>query len=568
MQDTLSEQYLNRWKSLKAERESYVTHWREISDYVQPRRGLFLEAPSTRRNSAGRKRNENIINSTPTFSSRVLRAGMSAGVTPSARPWFGLTTPDPDLAEFGSVRSWLHIVEERIRHALKLSNLYNCLQHTYGDLGDFGTAGLHIDEDVETLLRGYVYPIGSYCIANDDRLAVDTVYRETGMTVRQLVKKFGLERCSNSVKDAYRNKRFDEYFDVVHAIQPNEGYEQGKLGPVGMRFKSCWLESNATGVDQRTLHEGGYEELPGMFPRWEVNGEDVYGSSPGMVALGDAKALQLLEKRKLQGVDKIISPPMRGPSSLQHQKASILPGVVTYVDAVHQGQTFAPAMEIPPAAVQIVGLEIKEHEQRIKQAYFADLWLLLSTHEGQMTATEVAQRQEEKLLQLGPVMERLEDELLDPMIERVFGILLRRGYLPPPPEELQGMELKVEYTSIMAQAQKLVGTTSIERLTQFTVNLATAAGPSVLDKLNLDEVVDEYGAALSIKPDLIRSDEEVAQMRAERAQAQQQAAAAEQAAAVTQSAKTLSETDTQGQNGLTDLLNATLGQAGSTALVN
>ena len=292
-----------------------------------------------------------------------------------------------------------------------------------------------------------------------------------------------------------------------------------------------------------------------MAPRWAVTGEDAYGSSPGMDALGDTKALQLLERRKAQAVDKIVNPPMRAPSSLLNGRASLLPGDVTYVDVVQGGQQFAPVLEVPPLAVQVLGQEIARHEGRINAAFYADLWLMLSDAGGQMTAREVAERHEEKMLQLGPVLERLQDELLDPLIDRAFALLGRTGQLPLAPEELQGQDLRVEYVSVLAQAQKLLGTASVERLASFAGNLA-AAKPEVLDKLNADRLLEEYAAMLGTKPDLLLTSEEVEAKRARRAQAAAMQQQQQAALATVQGARTLAQTDMAGDSALTRLLGA------------
>lgn len=543
---------LKRWQSMKDDRQSWFDHWRELMEYVKPRRGRFLAVTSTKTSDGGKK-NDKIINGTAGMAARVLASGMMAGITSPARPWFRLTAPDPELADYGSVRSWMHVVEERIREAFARSNLYNCLHQFYEDLATPGTACLHVEEDQEDLVRGYVFPIGQYCLANDARLRVNTVYRQTGLTVQQLVEKFGEAKCSQQVKDLYARKELDQWVDVLHVLEPNRDYEPGRLGPKGKPWRSCWLEASGPDSGPQYLGEGGYEEFPAMVARWEVNGEDVYGSSPGMMALGDVKALQLYEKHKARAVENIINPPMTGPSSMQNQRVSMLPGTFTYSDAMSPAQQFRPSLEVRPEAVNVVELSIREHEQRIKQAFYADLWLALMEQDGQMTAREVAERHEEKMLQLGPVMERLQDELLDPLIDRVFGILHRGGHIPPPPQELQGVQLRVEYISIMAAAQKLLGTTAVERLASFVGNVA-AVQPEILDKLDTDKVVDEYAGMLGTKPDLLRTDEAVQALRAERAKARQQAAAQEQAAQAVQGAQTLSKTDMQGDTALNRLL--------------
>lgn len=556
-------EYVKRFEALKTERSSWDEHWRDLSNHILPRRSRFFSSDK----NSGKKKNQYIINDTATRAARVLSSGMMAGVTSPARPWFRLTTPDPELAEHGPVRAWLHFVEERIREAFLKSNIYNGFHTVYEDIGTFGTAAMLVEDDTEDALRAYVFPVGSYCLANSERLRVDTIYRETGMPVRSVVRKFGLAKCSTRVQQLFREGQLDTWIDVCHVIEPRADTDRNEgRGALDMPWGSYWMEvagDDTTGF----LRESGYQEFPVLAPRWAATGEDTYGAGPGMQVLGDARALQLLEKRKAQAVDKIVSPPMRAPTSLANRKVSLMPGETTYVDAIGTGQVFAPAFEVQPVAITVLEASIREHERRINSGYFADLWLMLSEADStQKTAREVAERHEEKMLQLGPVMERITDELLDPVIERAFSMLLRNGKLPPPPEELQGMDTRVEYISIMAQAQKLLGTSSIERLAGFVGNLA-AANPAVLDKVNFDQMVDEYGGSLGIKPDLIRSDEEVAQIRAERAKQQAAAAQMEQAAQAVQGAKVLSETDMQGDSALNRLVSNIGGVAASAAKV-
>lgn len=551
---TQRQRYLKRLSVLKEQRQSWLTHWRDLSEQIKPRRGRFLSQASSR-SQDGAKKSDKIINNAPTKAAITLDAGLMAGITSPARPWFRLGLPDQQAEDSSSVRDWLHRVEEGMRQVFARSNIYNCLHQFYGDLGIFGTAVLHVEEDVEDGIRGYVFPAGQYCLANDERMRIDTIYRETAMTVAQLVKRFGLEKCSRTTRDMHKAGDLDTWVDVVHVISPREEYEPGKLGPIGKPFKSCWLELNAPDVpgSDGLLGESGYDEFPAMCARWEVNGEDVYGSSPGMTALGDCRSLQLYEKRKAELVDKLSKPPMTGPSSMQNQRVSLLPGDITYSDGLNPSQMFRAAIEINPAGIQAVEESCREHEQRIRQAFFADLWLALMESGGSMTAREVAERHEEKMLQLGPVMERLQDELLDPLIDRVFDIGMRNGWFPPPPEELSGMPLRVEYISIMAAAQKLLGTSAVERLVGFVGSMASV-NPQVLDKIDSDKVIDEYALMLGVKPDLVRTEAQVGAIRKAKEQAQAQAAAQEQAALAVQGAKTLSETPMDGDTALNRIL--------------
>ena len=268
--------------------------------------------------------------------------------------------------------------------------------------------------------------------------------------------------------------------------------------------------------------------------------------------------MQLEQRRKAQAIDKLVNPPMTAPSSLRNQRASLLPGDVTYVDIAQGQQGFAPAYQINPRINELM-MDIQENQGRIRRAFFEDLFLMIANDtRSNITAREIQERHEEKLLMLGPVLERLNDELLDPLIDRTFNIMMKFEMIPPPPKELQGMDLSVEYISVMAQAMKMVGISSIERTMQFAGQLAQAK-PEVLDKINFDQAIDEYGAMLGAPPSLILDDETVAKIRADRAQAQQAQQQSMQmmqmAQQGAQTAKTLSETEVTSDNALNQMIN-------------
>lgn len=556
------------------ERASFVQHWRDISDHVLPRRSRFSITDANR----GDKRNQKIIDSTATLAARTLRSGMMSGVTSPARPWFRLTTPDPDLAEFGAVKSWLHLVQQGMTTSYLRSNLYNILPVMYGDLGVFGTAPVSIEEDFSgDVIHTKSFPIGSYMIAKDDKGKVNTFFREFRMTVAQIVESFGKrdlktgaylwDNMSIHIKNQYDQGNYQTWIDVSHIIMPNKDYDPRKPNSKFKKFLSYYYESgtNYSIVGQEKdmyLRESGYDYFPILCPRWETTGEDVYGTScPGMEALGDIKQLQHGEKRIMEAVDKMIRPPMKAPSALKGQTASILPGDITYVDEIG-GASFSPAYQVQ---FRIQEMEQKQDQirNRIQRVFFEDLFLMLAQSDRrQITAREIEERHEEKLLALGPVLEQLNQDFLDPLTDIAFDIHVRQGLIPPPPPELEGMDLKIEYISIMAQAQKMLGVSGVERFTGFVGQMASF-DPSVLDKIKADQIADVYGDMLSIPPSIIRTDEEVQALRNERAQAQQKQ---EQMAAIQQAtvaAKNLGQTPIEDDNAL----GAILQQANSGSLV-
>jgi len=555
---------------LENERSTFKSQWRELNDYVLPRRARFFVSDSNK----GDRRNLKIIDSTATLSARTLRSGMMGGITSPARPWFRLTIPDADMSESGPVKEWLHEITTRMTTVFLRSNLYNVLPIIYGDIGIFGTAALFHEEDFDNVMRFYSFPIGSYMIANNDKLQVDVFIRDFRMTVRQIVNKFGVSaenptkvdwtNISSKVKSLWDSNNPEAWIDLCHVVAPNDEWDPNKLESKYKKYVSVYYEKGYSGnasqgsylsgpEPHKFLSEKGYDYFPVLCPRWEVTGEDVYGTDcPGMTAIGDVKQLQTGEKRALQAVEKMINPPMIGPESLRNKKASVLPGDITYLDVREGMQGFRSAHDIN---FNLGALEEKQQQvrQRISRSFFEDLFLMLAnTDRRQITAREIDERHEEKMLALGPVLEQLNQDLLDPLIENTFNIMAEQGLLPDAPEEIRGNKLKVEYISVMAQAQKLVGLGGIERFTNYVGGIAQV-DPGVLDKVITDQLVDVYGDLTSIPPGIVRSDDDTEELRAQRAQAQAQAQQQEAMAQAAETAKTMSETSTEGENALTEV---------------
>jgi hypothetical protein len=338
-------------------------------------------------------------------------------------------------------------------------------------------------------------------------------------TRRQLVEKFGLENCSNQVQFAYKNNdNLEAWVEVIHAVEPNADYDPRKAHSKYKKFSSCYIERGAE--DGKILSEAGYNTFPIMATRWNVTGEDVYGTSPTMKVLGVIKALQIREKRTDQAIEKLINPPVNAPVSLKNSALSVLPGGVNFVDGLGQN-TVQATYQLNPAMMTPLAESIQKAEARINKALFVDLFLMIANDDRSgLTATEILERKEEKMLMLGPVLERQNDELLDPLIDRTFDLMAELNVLPPPPPELHGQKLNIEYISVLAQARKLQNVTAIQQTAQFVQSIAPSQ-PEVMDKFDFDAAVEAFADAVGIPPILVRDDQETAKIRAQRAQAQQ-----------------------------------------------
>jgi hypothetical protein len=549
---TLRENCGKRWAVLKKERDSWLSTWREISDFLLPRRGRFLAG----KGKNGAEKNGRIINSRGTLALRTFKSGMMSGATSPARPWFKLGVADHALMESAPVKLWLDEVRRRMLAVFSASNVYGALHQAYEEVGAFGTLCIIIEEDFEDVVRATTLTAGEYAIAENERGQVDTLYREAPFTVRKLIERFGKERCSIAVNQAWTQQRFDDVINIIHAIEPNPDMIEGRAGAKGMPFRSVYYDP-ADEDPNRVLSFKGYREFPALVARWDLTGPEVYGRSPGMDALPDVRQLQQMEKRKAQGVDKMVNPPMQGPAALRNEMVSLLPGAVTYVSDTDPKGGLRPVYEVNPRIGEL-SAEIEKVERRIDETFFADLFLMLDRLEGVQPRNtfEIAERKEEKMLVLGPAHERLQGELYGPLIDRAYAIMERAGLIPEAPPELEGQNIEVEYISVLAQAQKSVGITGIERTAAFVGNLA-GSRPDVLDKFDADQAVDEYAEIMGVSPKIIVPDEQVDRIRAARLDEKQRAEQMQATMAGVQAAKLLSETPVgAGENALQRVIGA------------
>lgn len=535
---TTQERHAARWASLKTERSSWDSHWKEISTHLLPRSGRFLVSDTNK----GDKRHNNILDSTGSEALDVLAAGMMAGMTSPARPWFRLATPDADLNKSPAVKLWLSQCTRLMLDVFAKSNTYRALHTAYTELGSFGTASNIMMPDFKTVIHSYPLTTGEFCIAQNWKGEPDTLYREFQKPVGNLVSEFGIENVSMLARQLWNKNQLDAKITVIHAIEPRQDRDSRKRDGLNMPWSSVYFEPSEK---TKVLRESGYKQFPALAARWATAGGDVYGHSPGMNALGDIKQLQHQQLRKAQAIDFKSNPPLQVPSSLKNRDIDRLPGGITYVDQTSTNSAVRSMFEVNLDLNHMLA-DIQDVRTRIRAAFKADLFLMLANSTNTtMTATEVAERHEEKLLMLGPVVERLHSELLDPLIEITFSQMVEAGIVPPPPPELEGMDLKVEFVSMLAQAQRAIATNGIDR---YVGNLGQVASfkPDVLDKFNADEWADGYGDMLGVDPQFIVSNDKVALIRADRAkaaQAQQQAAMAEQMAGAAQKLGTV-QTDT------------------------
>jgi len=548
---------------LEGERSSWINHWQQLAKFILPRNQKFNYSDSNK----GNRLDTSIVDNTATIAHRTLRAGLAASICSPTRKWRTTKTNDLELNKQKEVKIWLEHVDQVVDEALLKSNFYQTAHQHLGDMGLYGTSAFSIMEDEETDFRCYPWPIGSYCLAGNESRRIDLHLRIVQMTVRQIVGEFGFENCSQQVQQMYTTNtggQKENWYPVVHIVH-RSGYLGGKsLLPDQKPWASIWYELGAYGNDAQSkgnyglLRKSGFYECPIIATRWDVIGEDFYGISPGMDALGDTMGLQHAQKRKMEAIDKMVKPPMVASPSMVNQKMTLLPGDITFADTREGGNGFKPAFEMRFDVADAVA-DIRDHQRRINDALYVNLFLMLANSDRrEVTAEEIRAKQEEKMLVIGPVLERSTDEFLAPAMRRVLGILSRKGKFKAPPEALSGKKITFEFSSILAQVQRMMGVANLDRF-MATVGQEAAVNQGIFDLVDLDAVARTYADLLDVPGVTMRDDKEVAAIRQQKQQQAMQAQQAENAQKLAMAAKNLSGTDTSGQNGLTDLIHARTG---------
>ena len=521
-------------------RRSWFSHWREISDFFLPRRYPWLL--TQKEVNTPERRNKKLLCSTSTIAVRTLASGLMNGITSPARPWFRLRIAGFTDASM-SHNSKLYI-EECTRRLLQLmaeSNFYNALAVHYLDWCTFGTASMGIYEDFDDVFRCYNYPLGEFYISHDSSLRVNRHARRFAMTLEQIVEKFGEENLSEQLRTAYRSAGANLLtpYEIGHIIEQNA--DDGLLrGPARWR-EVYWELSSPQG---EVLSVAPFYEWPTVTTRWEMLGNDPYGTSPAMDALADVIELQAIRLRRAIGLDKQVSPPLIVDQQLRNRPKALGAGGITY--AATSGQNFgakeAYRTQLPYAELS---QDIVELVTRIRETCHNNLFNMISQLDTVRSATEIDARREEKLIHLGPVLERFYNEGLDPALRRIFGIAQRAGLLPEPPEELADQDVEISYVSVLFDAQRASATAAIERFFAFTGQL-TGVYPEAREIPNVEELLREYAESIGIKPKGMRSAEEVSERTNAAQQQESLAQTAEIGNNLASGAKVLSETDMGG----------------------
>ena len=535
--DDLARLLNERFGSLAAQRVTWESHWQEIADYVVPRK-----ADITKTRSPGDKRSELIFDGTAIHAAELMSASLHGMLTNPSTKWFSLRFGDIILDGNDEAREWLESVEDVMYQEFASSNFQEQIHELYHDLITFGTGIMFVEGDEEqtpSSLRFSTRHIGECYVSENEYGRVDTVFRKFKIPIRAAISRFGADTISEKlVKQGER----DPYslIDLVHAVYPRDSFDVTRVDAVNKPFASVYYDA-----DQKTvLSESGFDEFPYLAPRYlKASYEIGYGRSPAMTALADIKMLNKMSEVTIRAAQKQVDPPLLVPDDGFILPIRTVPGGLNF----YRSGTRDRIEPLNIGANNPLGLNMEEQRRKaIQSAFYVDQLIL--GQGPQMTATEVVQRTEEKMRLLGPVLGRLQAELLQPLITRVYNILERKQFFRVAPEFIQNNDISIEYVSPLAKAQRMGDVQSAMRLFELLGPVAQI-DRGIMDYVDSDGLTKHMIRALSVPASAVRGDEEVAAIRQQRqarqeeqrqlAQAQQVAEAAGSAAPALKAAQGL-----------------------------
>lgn len=539
-----AEPYRRRWRDLEEEGKTFRQHWSEIEEFEFPRRGRWLNGGNEAVTDS-KIYSDRLLNNTALTARQVVASGLKNGLTPSTRDWYGILPEDEELRDDANCTWWLSKLKKRGQQVMGASNFYSEDYGLYEDAAAFGTAAMLMEKDDAATLQFIRLPNGSYWPETNAANQVNGLARRFALSSENLLKEFGRDALPARVTDRLGQGHYYDRETVIQFIRPVDPDDSD--APEWAEYESVYFLEHKDESGDRILARRYYRVRPFIVLRWSVDDGTPYGARcPGMDCLGDCRQLQAMERKKLRAVDMSIDPPVKASQSL-FGSLNRRPGTVTWVDSEQERASVEPLMQIRYDINQI-SADIERTEKRIDRAHHRDFFLSLQRNQPQMTAKEVIARAEERVMILGPMIERFNYDMLEHVLNFVIDFIMFHGLAGEPPEELRG-RIKYKFTGPLAM---ILEEARLGNITQWLELGGAVANykqdPSIMDRYDGDEIVEIAARVLDVDEACLVPLEKAKQLRAERDQAAQQAAGMRGMLDMAKGVKDLSQADVGGAN--------------------
>lgn len=525
IENSRAEQLITFASRLKGDRANFETYWQTLHDY------FYIEAEDvSAMYLSGNELNANYLwDSTTLEAGDVLASGFMNYLTPPTSKWFALKSKNQGLADNKNVQAYLEDVAAEVHYTLNRSNFYNQIISSYKSSGVYGTSAMIEEEDIEDVARFYSLPIKQICMVEDGRGRVSEYFIEFEYTASQAASRWGREALSDKMKkELDPDNRKETKHPFLLYIANRYRRDIRSTSKKNLPIEASWIDVEG----KKIIEEGGYNEFPAMCHRFDKRPFIPWGFSPAMKALPFARILNAAAKTNLRAMMKHTDPPIAMPHNAFILPFDANPRAVNYYNKKNM-----EAKDIFPFGnfgdVNAGMNSIEYYSQKVKALMYNDVFLAFDNITKQMNNPEVMERINEKMSMLGPAVGRYISEMLNPVVIRTIGILFRAGKLPPPPDELiEDPDYEIDCISQLAQSQRRSELNSLTTGLTLVGQIATMM-PDVLDGVNPDKTRDEIWSILGSPVKVLRSDDEIAEIRTQRnnTQAQAQAMAMTQAGA-------------------------------------
>jgi hypothetical protein len=505
------EEFVGRLEQLKSLRAPYENPWNDATAYILPNRGDF-----TISKGKGFTRTERIFDGTAPWANEQLASGLAGFLTNPTQRWFKLRFSDPDIDKRRDARKYLEAVENIMYNDvfnLPGSNFAPQSHELYMDIGAFGTSVMMIEDKPGAPINFQTFHLGNCYIAEDGSGIVNTIYRMVTKTNRQLLAKYP-DKFSTQQKNAMLKKPYEEG-ECLHVVEPNDLFIPNEAKSTSKKWISTLVYMEK---EKAILEEGGFDDFPYVVPRWQKTAEEVYGRGPGGTAMPDVKMVNAMMKTIIRAGQKVTDPPLMVPDDGFMLPIRTTPAGLNFYRSGIQDriEEFGNKGRID------IGLDLLQNRhEHIMRVFHIDV---LRMKEGgpEMTATEVLQRQEEKMRNIAPMTGRMQSEYTSPMITRVYKIGAKRKMFPDLPLDLTGQAMKIEYSSPVARAQKVTQLQNVTRLLEVFIPLVNIK-PDLADKFDADGYFDWAHELLDAPTAVAANKDAVKIIRDERKKAQEEA---------------------------------------------
>ena len=528
---------VSRYESAKSRKSNFEDLYRDTAKWVLTRKDNIGGVTSQ-----GERKNDQVFDTTGVISAQRLASGLFSYLCPPDEEWFRLRSSIYELNQRVEVQDYFAIVSRMIRQGLYMSNFVLELYEALLDLSVFGTCNLRVEEGTSAPFNFKNIFIDEYAICENSKGEVDTVFREFQLSARNMVEMFGAKNVPEEVRKCLEERgsgggdKKDQKFTILHVIQPRAKYDPSRIDYMNMRYESVYIEMKSKEI----MKESGFKELPYMVARFTKASNEIYGRGSGVNALPNVKLANVMMKTIIMAGEKAVDPPMIMPDDGSVDPFNTSAGAINYWRATSFNNKPEPLKLDPNIPVTVDLLE--KVQQDIKELFFNDVIQALQDKRN-MTATEVVQRVGEKLILMIPSIGRIQSELLSPMLNRCFRVIVDQRVVPePPPILLEYPEYEVMYVSKLAMAVKLLDVDAMND-TLVTISPIIQIKPESADVLNADAIIRGTAYRNGVPPEFMNSPEEVAKTREQRAKQMEQQQMMEQLPAMADGASKLDGTD-------------------------